>query len=224
MFTTSTVTFTFNTEDVSQVVTVNGEETEASLSYSSPGDYVIVLADEAGNEETVYFSILKERQQKLIIEDTKDFSVYKVTLNGEEVASSAKSVSLTESGKYEITLLSAKTNKSYYFPVEIDNTAPEIIINQKNGKVSFSGLTEKEVTFALYKDGVLVEGITDKSILSEKGNYVLVLTDECGNVTRYEFEVKFTLNAISIALIALGAAVAVLLIVLFIRGHRIKAA
>ena len=224
LFTTSTVTFTFNTEDVSQVVTVNGEETEASLSYSSPGDYVIVLADEAGNEETVYFSILKERQQKLIIEDTKDFSVYKVTLNGEEVASSAKSVSLTESGKYEITLLSAKTNKSYYFPVEIDNTAPEIIINQKNGKVSFSGLTEKDVTFALYKDGVLVEGITDKSIVSEKGNYVLVLTDECGNVTRYEFEVKFTLNAISIALIALGAAVAVLLIVLFIRGHRIKAA
>ncbi|MBR1747829.1 MAG: hypothetical protein IJ735_06450 [Clostridia bacterium] len=223
LFTTADVSFTFS-ENVAQSVTLDGEDAEASLRYTVPGAYVVVITDDAGNEETVSFVILNERQQKLVVEDTKDFFVSKITHNGDDVESAAKSITLTESGKYEVTLSSSKTDKSYYFAVEIDNTAPEIVLTQKNGKVSFSGLSEKGVTFVLYKDGELVEGITDKSTVSEKGNYVLVLTDECGNVTQYEFEVKFTLNAISIALIALGAAVVVLLIVLFIKGHRIKAA
>ena len=223
LFTTADVSFTFS-ENVAQKVTINGEDAEASLRYTVPGAYVVIITDAAGNEETVSFDILNARQQKLIVEDTKDFFVLKITHNGEDVESAAKSITLTESGKYEVTLSSSKTDKSYYFAVELDNTAPEIVLTQKNGKVSFSGLTEKGVTFMLYKDGKIVEGITEKSTVSEKGNYVLVLTDECGNVTQYEFEVKFTLNAISIALIALGAAIVVLLTVLFIRGHRIKAA
>ncbi len=223
LFTTSNVSFAFS-ENVTQIVTKYGEECEASLRFSDKGEYVVKLIDDAGNKETISFTILSERQQKLIIEDTNGFYVSKITLNGEETESAANSIMLTQSGKYEVTLFSPETNKSYYFPVEIDNTAPELVLVKKNGKVSFSGLTETGVTFTLYKDGKIVEGINSKSAVTEKGNYVLIITDECGNETKYDFDIKFTLNAISIALIAIGAAVAVLLIVLFIKGHRIKAA
>lgn len=60
--------------------------------------------------------------------------------------------------------------------------------------------------------------------VTEKGKYVLIITDECGNVQQYEFEIKYALNTISIVLIAIGGAFVILLLVLFIKGHRIKAA
>ena len=222
LVTTANVSFVFS-EDVSQEVTLDGEQITSDNRYYSPGEYNVTLCDRAGNTAQIAFTILPQRMQTFVCDLPDGISVASITKEGQTISDIAQSISLTESGTYDVTLYHTESKKNYYFKVIIDNTPPEITITQKTGGVSLSNLTKKNVVMALYKNGELVEGFSGGEV-KEKGDYVLVLTDDVGNVQTYEFKVKFALNTFSIILIVIGSLIAVAIIVLAIKGRRVKAA
>ncbi len=219
--TTTNVSFVFS-EEVSQSVTLDGKEVASSNRYSLPGEYVVVITDLAGNAVTATFKILPSRVKTLVY-DVAEGGLATATKDGVNVLESVQSLTLTESGTYEITLYSVLSAKSYYFKITVDNTPPTIEVQPKNGGYTFANASKKDLTMVLYKDGEVVEGFTGADV-TERGEYKLVLTDDVGNVKEYTFTVKYALNTFSIILIAVVSVVLIVVIVLAIRGRRIKAA
>jgi hypothetical protein len=219
--TTSFVTVKFD-EDITVEMTLNGEELTTFPRFEAVGIYVIKAMDKAGNEETITFEILTKRVRELVFVPPQGFTLTKVLFGVIPVDIADNEAALAESGKYTITLTAGEV--TYSFEITVDATPPEVTIVTKNGATSFSGLTKKDVTTAvLYKNGEVVEGFVLSQEIKDKGSYKMVLTDDLGNTSVYEFEVKLVLNGFSIVAIVFGSICFIALVVVVIRGRKIKA-
>lgn len=153
-------------------------------------------------------------------DDTPGFE--KVLVNGEETRLNYGTLELQEDGVYEVSVII--DGKAYTFTIEVDSTAPNVAISgvenngSTKGTVVISEISEP-ADMKVYRDGVEIEyNIGDE--LSEIGQYKIVLTDECGNVTEYNFEILYSMNGGAIALIVIGALALVGVVVFIVLKKR----
>ena len=183
---------------------------------TAAGSYTVILTDELGNSKTFNFIVTKPLVQEFFHNFDNVSGLDKVSVNGEETRLNYGDLTLDKSGAYEIIVI--VNGKDYAFTVTVDATAPAVTLTgvenggSTKGSVTISDLTE-EATVEVYKDGEKIE-YTCGDALTEVGKYRIVLTDELGNSTEYNFEILYSVNGGSIALIV----ICILIIVGIIAG------
>ena len=189
------------------VVTKDGTpiEYEAGEAITEPAAYTVTLTDEIGNKAEFGFTIVEpivgkyEKEIDLI----PDFE--KVLVNGTEVTLEKGTLTLTESGVYEVSVVAG--GKSYPFTVTVDATAPTLTLNGvENGGATTEAVTltdvseEAEVVVTL--NGEAIE-YTVGDELTEIGEYKVTVTDACGNATEYTFTIEKGANIALIVIIVI---------------------
>jgi hypothetical protein len=134
--------------------------------------------------------------------------------NGEMVAGKPQwdrnKVSMSEDGVYRVQYECARNGLSYTLQTEIDHTPPTLALENvvnglARGPVDISDLEEG------CKIGISLNGgsMSYREELTLSGDYVIVLQDEAGNLTHYEFSILVYLDAnswIFFALVVLAVA------------------
>jgi hypothetical protein len=220
---TNSTQITFN-ETVIQSVSLNGEPIDIASRYTEVGNYKIHATDNAKNEVIINFEILPARVQALNQAIPDGFTVSKLVKDTQQINLVDDVIALEETGKYTITLKHVATGKAYDYTITVDQELPTVNIVEKSGTISFSKLNKQDVTAVLYKDGTAVDGFTLSTKISDAGNYVLVLTDDVGNVASYDFNIPTTVDPFTIVLIVIGCAILSIITFLAIRGRRVKTA
>lgn len=196
------------------VVTRNGESYDYKTGdeITEEGSYSVVITDAYGNRKEVSFQIVSsDAKQNIDTTLGEDAKVISVTKDGEEIPFDGNGLTFTEDGTYVITYVS--DGVEYTFTLTRDTTAPEITLTgvedggKVDGAVTIDGLTE-EGTVDVYHDGKKVD-YTLGDELKEYGHYEVVVRDALGNERTYTFDLAFQMNGWAIALIAVGASVAV---------------
>ena len=156
-----TYSFTVTVDSTLPVITLNGVE------------------DKGGTNGNVSIAVSEEK------------ATLTVFLNGEEIAYTAGE-ELTAEGEYLITAVDLAGNCAQA-SFTIDKTAPTLVLNgvknggKVKGGVSLSDLSET-AKITVKKDGKIVE-YTLGETLNGAGRYEITVTDACGNVSAYSFEI-----------------------------------
>ncbi len=211
-------------EDVAVQVMKDGVEMEYALgdALNDPAKYTVTLTDLLGNEATVTFTIVQPLVQEFVynFDDTPNFE--KVLVNGEDKRLNYGTLEVFEDGNYEIGVVVG--GKTYNFTVTVDSTAPALTLKGvENGGQTKEGVTlldlSEKATMKVYLNDTEIEyNLGDE--LTELGKYKVVLTDECGNVAEYEFEILYKMNGGTIALIVIGVLVILGIILAIILGKK----
>ena len=186
------------------------------------GDYTLVLTDALGNKDVITFRIIEPLVQAFThnFDDIEGFGG--VLVNGEDKRLNYGTLELFADGKYEVGVIVG--GKTYNFVVTVDNTAPVLTLNGvENGgetkeSVTLSDLSEK-ATMKVYLNDTEIKYELGQE-LTELGKYRVVLTDEAGNEATYEFEILYKMNGGTIALIVIGVAVILGIILAIILGKK----
>lgn len=196
-------------------VTVTKDNQVIDYEFGQPlkaeGSYKVFMKDAYGNEKTLEFSIVKGVKTTLDYTLGENVSVLKIERNGNEILHESNRLNFTESGVYTVT--AEVDGTTYSFVLELDNIAPTLELNGvKNGGVSGKTVTldnlSEQATVEVFKDGELIEYELGNE-LKEYGEYRVVVTDEAGNQTEYNFTLKHVLNGGAVALIVIGIVVLV---------------
>lgn len=110
-------------------------------------------------------------------------------------------VRMEEDGVYEI-LLSGAGNDTIQAVLVRDSVAPEAELKLTKGTASITYLSEDIADVVLIKDGEEPQEFHGTEINSP-GNYQLILTDQAGNESSYDFSLSFSLNLYAIFAVAL---------------------
>lgn len=221
----NSVTATAN-EDVSIVFTKDGEAAEYTLgdAITVPGKYTLALTDKLGNKTEISFEIVQPLVKEFIYNFDNTPGFEKALVNGEEKRLNYGTLELFEDGTYEVgTVVNGKT---YNFVVTVDGTAPTLTLTGvENGGATKDAVVLSDMSetadMKVYKNDVEISyNLGDE--LTEEGIYKVVLTDDCGNVTEYTFEILHSMNGGAIALIIIGvllvAGVIVLVVIMRKKG------
>ena len=129
-----------------------------------------------------------------------------MTVNGDEIQLNHGMLELKTDGEYEVEVV--VNGIAYPFSVEVDGTAPTVTLKGvDNGGVTKDGVVISDLSepaaVQVYRDG---EEIAYKlgDTLVDTGRYEVVVTDACGNSTRYAFEIEKSASRWWIALIVIG--------------------
>lgn len=171
----------------------NGKEiTVVDGNFVDPGEYSIVVYDNVGKKEVpLKFTILGRVGNYIRFDFPGACRVESVLLNGEETYFENSYISLEEEGKYEVNYRVLNSGKELSFTVTIDKTAPLIKLvglNEKNEASHPVEITEIEAGATV---NVTLNGkaIDFKKKLVDSGKYKLLVRDEAGNETNYEFTI-----------------------------------
>lgn len=215
----NSVTATAN-EDVSIVFTKDGETAKYTLgdAITVPGKYTLALTDKLGNKTEISFEIVQPLVKEFIynFDNTPDFE--KALVNGEEKRLNYGTLELFEDGTYEVGAV--VNGKIYNFIVTVDGTAPTLTLSGvENGGATKDAVVLSDMSetadIKVYKNDVEISyNLGDE--LTEEGVYKVVLTDDCGNVTEYTFEILHSMNGGAITLIIIGVLLVVGVIVLVV--------
>jgi len=130
---------------------------------------------------------------------------------------------LVDQGLYVVTVFDKTASKNYTFNLEIDTTPPTIeLVGTTNGgqtksEVSTRNASENPVYFLATNNEEQFEYSLGEE-MKNVGNYKLVVYDEAGNYTTYEFSIIYALNGASIALFGALLAVVVILIIFLVKN------
>lgn len=204
---TESLSFTFG-EPVTATLIKNGERMQyARGTISDEGVYVLEVTDDVGNVSRYSWTLLKRRAREYSF--TFDDTLYAVSVTRDGAFAAVvqgDKINLTEQGNYE--LLFEGIDGTFTLMLTVDNTVPTVTITQEKNSVLIGGIQKEGVTYKLYKDGKEVEF---RQTITAVGDYRLVVEDEIGNMSEYDFSLHY-LNAAAIALIV----IAVVLVVGFI--------
>ena len=207
-------------EDVTVVVTKNGEPFEYKLGDDivESGVYTAKFTDKLGNTSEVTFTIVDALVGKFESDIASIPGFEKVIVNDTELDMENAILSLTESGTYKVEVVANGVSNT--FEITVDATAPTLTVNgvDEEGRakktVTLTDLSE-EATVKVFLNDTEIE-YADGDELTEEGTYKVVVTDDCGNSTEYNFEIKHGLNGGIIALIVILCLLAVGGVVVFI--------
>ena len=205
-------------------LTKNGKKVDYALGSAivEPADYTLVLIDTLGNKEAITFRVINPLVQEFThnFDDIEGFGG--VLVNGADKRLNYGTLELFEDGRYEVGVIVG--GKTYSFAVTVDNTAPVLALNGvgngggTKGSVTLSNLSEKAV-MKVYFNNVEIEYELGEE-LTELGKYRVLLTDEAGNETAYEFEILYKMNGGTIALIVIGLTILFGVILSIVLGKR----
>ncbi len=174
-------------------------------SLDEEGSYKVFMKDAYGNEKSLEFSVVKGVKRTLDYTLGESVTVLTIDRNGESVLPDGNRLNFTESGLYTVT--AEVDGNTYSFVLELDSTAPTLeLIGVKDGGVSGKSVTldnlSEQASVEVYKDGELIEYELG-SELKEYGEYRVVVTDEAGNTSEYNFTLKYKMDGGIIALIVI---------------------
>ena len=200
-------------EKLEIVVTRNGEviEYDDGDEITEPADYVVKMTDKLGNSTELSFTIVEPivNEFKHNFDNINGFE--KVLVNGEERRLNYGTLELFEDGEYEIVVVANGDNNTFY--VNVDATAPTLTMSgvtnngKTNGVVVLSDVTEDAEVKVFFNDDEIEYTVGEE--LSEIGKYKVVVTDECGNTTEYDFSIEKGANIglfVLIGIVVLAAA------------------
>lgn len=194
-------------EEVTLFLTKGEEVVEYKLgdAITEVGDYTLTITDALGNKVEMSFTIVQLLVQKFEYNFDETPGFEKVLVNGEEKRLNYGTLELLEDGTYEVGVVA--NGATYSFTVTVDTTAPTLKLSgvedkgtTKNG-VTLSDLSEK-ATVEVYRNDEKVE-YTFGEMLTEAGEYRVMVTDEAGNTTAYTFEIQEGNGWIVIAVVVL---------------------
>ena len=211
-------------EILTTALTKNGGKMDYALgsAITAIGDYTLVLTDALGNTEVITFRIINPLVQEFThnFDDVEGFGG--VLVNGTDKRLNYGTLELFDDGNYEVGVIVG--GKTYNFTVTVDNTSPVLMLNGvENGggtkeSVTLSDLSEK-ATMKVYLNDTEIKYELGAE-LTELGKYRVVLTDEAGNETTYEFEILYKMNGGAIALIIIGGLAICGIVLAIILGKR----
>ncbi len=205
-------------EELTVTLLKNAERVEYVIgdSISEVGKYSMYIEDKLGNHRTIEFDILESlvRKFEYNFDDVPGFE--KALVNGVEKRLNYGTLELFDDGDYVINVIVKGT--AYPFSVTVDATPPTITLNG----VENGGETKGEVTISETSEDAAVEVLlngetikyTSGQSLSVAGKYTVKVTDKCGNVSEYNFEILKTTNKSVVAMFAIGG-VAILIVAVF---------
>lgn len=163
------------------------------------GAYVVTTGGESGGSPLMNFRIVETPTGKLERYDLPSgFALSQVTIDGEKVGSSGKSVEMMRDGEYEISYFCKGTGAEYVLSLTVDHTPPGVKFegvdkeNEARGPVKISGLSDTDFV-TITRDGEETE-LNFRSSLTESGKYHVVVTDEAGNSVEKDFRILIYLN------------------------------
>ena len=208
--------------DGSLIVYLNDEVIEYRLDdeLTAEGLYFVQAVDSVGNVTEASFTIDKSAPEILLkgvknggktnsnvtITVSDDTTEIKVFLNGKEVAYKAGE-GLKDEGNYKATVKDALGNTAEVM-FTIDKTAATIVLNgvenggSTKGNVTIGEPSENASFKVYFNEEEIAYAYGD--ILRDVGSYKVVVTDDCGNVAEYTFEIEKKISNAGIALISIG--------------------
>ncbi len=181
-------TITFN----EGAATLNGSVFVSGGLVSEEGDYTLIVSDESGNEVTVRFAIDKTAPIVTGVTDGELYNTDRIIafdegtakLNGDSFVSGDE---VAEEGEYTLIVIDAAGNETKV-NFSLDKTAP--VVNGVTDKSSYND--NRTITFeegtATLNDKPFASG----DIVSEEGDYALMVTDTAGNATTLAFSIDRT--------------------------------
>ena len=208
--------------DGSLIVYLNDEVIEYRLDdeLTAEGLYFVQAVDSVGNVTESSFTIDKSAPEILLkgvqnggktnsnvtITVSDDTTEIKVFLNGKEVAYKAGE-GLKDEGNYKATVKDALGNTAEV-TFTIDKTAATIVLNgvenggSTKGNVTIGEPSENASFKVYFNEEEIAYAYGD--ILRDVGSYKVVVTDDCGNIAEYTFEIEKKISNAGIALISIG--------------------
>lgn len=187
---------------------------------SEPGHYVLTAEDNVGNIQEWDWTIISNIAQSYQINIPDNYKVS--ILLDDSIISDAivdGQIHLERNGAYTLYFENIyDSGLDYSVIVVLDNVAPKVDIDVGKSSVTISNPNKDNLSFVLYKDGNKIDFSLGKTLTSA-GEYKLVVTDEIGNVSEYEFELQYV-NAFGIIVIVIVCVVVLAVIIMVILSRR----
>lgn len=189
------------------------------------GNYAFILTDVLGNQTGFSFTIWNKPINRIQRKFNDQIEIKEIIFNEEiqELDIQDNTLYLVDEGLYQVTVLDKTVNKNFTFNLTLDTTPPTIdLVGTENG-----GYTKSEVStrnpsenpiyiYASNDDGEFEYKLGEK--MKDAGKYQLVVVDEAGNKTVYEFTIVYSFNGATIALFGALLAVVVILIIFLVKN------
>lgn len=189
------------------------------------GNYAFILTDVLGNQTGFSFTIWNKPINRIQRKFNDQIEIKEIIFNEEiqELDIQDNTLYLVDEGLYQVTVLDKTVNKNFTFKLTLDTTPPTIdLVGTENG-----GYTKSEVStrnpsenpiyiYASNDDGEFEYKLGEK--IKDTGKYQLVVVDEAGNQTVYEFTIVYSFNGATIALFGALLAVVVILIIFLVKN------
>lgn len=196
-------------EDVTLLLKKDGVEMEYELEcvIAEPGQYDVTVFDAIGNQSEMSFIVVKPLVTRFEhnFDDMSGFE--KALVNGSEKRLNYGTLELFEDGTYEVGVVA--NGQTYTFTVTVDGTKPELTITgvenggTTEGGVVLNGLSEEANVQVYLNDEKMLYKLGEE--LTMEGKYKVVVTDTCGNISEYSFQIKKSNSTSFIALGIIGA-------------------
>ncbi len=191
----------------------------SSNSFSTTGHWEIMVSDILGNLSYSEFYIIKNSLEKFSYNAPYGYTISEVwytNASGTRTLTELKgdSIELTENGDYAVIVNGKELTSSFNFTITIDNTPPQAtLVGVENGgttpyDVTISNLKNGDIV-TIYKDGVLIDTIdystaASAPVISEGGDYRIVITNARGVTIEYTFTRKKIANTAASVLIIIA--------------------
>ena len=186
----------------------------ADNKFSGNGKWDIIVADNIGNQSYFSFQIILHKLNKFDYTVPYGYKITEIWYNaGDDVAMSYMQyvkgegtiLNLVENGKYSVVMSSSITGLSSSFTITINNAKPQIeLVGCKENETTLNDITISGYKIGdridIYKDNTLYKSVeiltsqTDAPIITEGGNYTIVVTNEAGVETSVSFVKKYIPN------------------------------
>ena len=172
------------------IATLNGKAIAKNYTVNQDGKYELIVKDLAGNETIITFEldqvapVVTGVEAKTYLQPvTAAFEEGTATLNGQPFASGT---TISIDGLYELKVTDRVGNETLIHFV-IDQK-PVVVMGVESGKVY------RQVTPLFIEGSATLNGamFTSGTIIDQSGDYVLIVTDDAGNVTKRSFRIDRT--------------------------------
>ena len=199
-------------ESISKTVLLNGSVLEnAEDEFNIPGKYQITVKDICLNKKTFSFEIIKRKMNYYALHLAAGHKIQKVTKNEELI--SEPITEFKDNGYYTVEAVD-ENEKPYLMEFQINNIKPTVKFKRKGGFLNVNKVTPYPVSARLYKNGKLESKNFNFEPIKTSGKYKLLLEDEFGNTSEYNFKFIKTLNAGGIVGIVIGLAIIITIVTL----------
>ena len=193
------------------------------LDIREPGAYVLQDLANDGREIMRFTIVGDVTGQPEKFEVPQGFAIGQVMYEGVAMDFKPTSVSMAQEGEYAISYYCPVTEMNFSFRTTVDHTPPQLqllAVNEEGfakGPVDISDL-EPGAKIGIRRNGAEV---SYAQTLTQRGEYVIVVEDEAGNLNTYQFAIRayFNVNSIIFLVVILLLAAGVGGYVLYSRRH-----
>lgn len=209
--------------------------------FTQSGKWELILADGAGNRAYFCFYVLTHSVNKFEYTAPYLYRISEVWYDSgdgtrisyiEFLKGDGTICEFTENGTYSLVMTSDESGKTINFNVNVNNVAPDVsLVGCEENQTTLNNVTVTGYkvgdTIEVYRNGQLVRTVkvltssTDAPVISEGGDYKIVVRNEAGVETSLSFTRKHIPNVAGSVLIFISifACVVLISVGMFYRNH-----